>query len=98
VSRIALLGWGSLLWDPDPRFDVWHEEWQFDGPAVKIEFSRVSAKRARALTLVLDSQNGRQCTVAYALSRRRTLDDAIADLRCREQTTIANIGVFSSEG
>ncbi|MEX1085291.1 MAG: hypothetical protein WEC76_05480 [Steroidobacteraceae bacterium] len=92
------MGWGSLLWDPDPEFDKWHHEWLFDGPVPKIEFSRVSATRARALTLVLDIRNGRECTVAYALSRRRTLDDAIADLRCREGTTIANIGVFSAEG
>jgi hypothetical protein len=26
--RIALLGWGSLLWEGGPDFDRWHGPWQ----------------------------------------------------------------------
>jgi hypothetical protein len=42
--KIAILGWGSLLWDKRPEFDEQHDEWQFDGPKLKIEFSRVSIR------------------------------------------------------
>ena len=90
--KIAILGWGSLLWDQRAEFDKQHEGWQFDGPSLKLEFSRVSETRNNALTLVLDSNNGNSCQVAYALSNRKNPDDAICDLRCREGTTLKNIG------
>lgn len=90
--NIAILGWGSLLWDKRPEFDEQHEEWQFDGPSLKIEFSRVSKTRNGALTLVLDTKNGKECQVAYALSKRKTPDDAICDVRSREGTTLKNVG------
>lgn len=95
---IALLGWGSLLWDPRPEFDEQHEAWQPDGPVLPIEFSRISETRQQALTLVLDNANGATCKVAYAPSRRRNLNDAICDLRCREGTTWRNIGFYFADG
>jgi hypothetical protein len=64
VPKVVSLGWGSLLWDRQPKFDRHHHDWQFDGPQIKLEFSRVSRKRRRALTLVIDSKNGAPCTVA----------------------------------
>jgi hypothetical protein len=90
--KIAILGWGSLLWDKRPEFDEQHEEWQFDGPSLKIEFSRVSKTRNGALTLVLDAKYGRECQVAYAFSKRKNPDDAICDVRSREGTTLKNVG------
>jgi hypothetical protein len=90
--KIAILGWGSLLWDKDPEFEEQHEDWQVDGPSLKIEFSRVSQKRNGALTLVLDMKNGSSCQVAYAMSKRKIPDDARCDLRNREGTTLTNIG------
>ena len=90
--NIAILGWGSLLWDKRLEFDEQHEEWQFDGPSLKIEFSRVSKTRNGALTLVLDAKNGKECKVAYALSKRKEPDDAICDVRNREGTTQKNVG------
>jgi len=98
LMRIVILGWGSLLWDIRQDFDGWHEEWQPDGPNLKIEFSRVSKTRNGALTLVLDKIYGRECQVAYTLSRRRSPDDAICDLRCREGTTRRNIGFYFANG
>ena len=94
THRIAILGWGSLIWDKCPEFDEQHEAWQLGtGPEIKLEFSRISAtSRAGALTLVIDPTCGTPCRVAYALSKRRTVDDAICDLRCREGTTLRNIG------
>ena len=96
--KIAILGWGSLLWDIKPEFDNYHAEWNLDGPILKLEFSRVSQTRDNALTLVIDSKNGSPCQVAYAVSCRKDSDDVISDLRCREGTTIKNIGFYYSDG
>ncbi len=96
--KIAILGWGSLLWDHRAEFNKQHENWQCDGPSLKLEFSRVSQTRNDALTLVLDLNNGESCQVAYALSKRKKPDDAICDLRCREGTTLENIGFYFADG
>jgi hypothetical protein len=90
--RIALLGWGSLIWEGGLEFDKYHDDWQFDGPQLPLEFSRISESRLGALTLVIDREHGIPTTVAWCLSRRRRVEDAISDLRCREGTTVANIG------
>lgn len=95
--KIAILGWGSLLWDPRPEFDNQHEDWQDDGPSLKIEFSRISKSRACALTLVLDPENGEMCRVAYTLSRRTNPCDARCDLRSREATELKYIGLYPSD-
>ena len=96
--KIAILGWGSLLWDERAEFDAQHEKWQCDGPYLKLEFSRVSETRSGALTLVLDYKNGEPCQVAYALSKRKEPDDAICDLRCREGTILKHIGFYFADG
>jgi hypothetical protein len=96
TGRIALLGWGSLLWGGDV-FDAWHEPWLMDGPVMKIEFSRVSASRSGALTLVIDTENGAPVRVAWALSRRSTIAQAVEDLRRREGTTERYIGRITME-
>jgi hypothetical protein len=96
--NIAILGWGSLLWDKRPEFDEQHGAWELDGPELKIEFSRVSQTRGGALTLVVDPTNGVQCRVAHARSKRRDAEDAICDLRSREGTTRANIGFHFMDG
>jgi hypothetical protein len=96
--KIAILGWGSLLWDQHAEFEKQHEDWLFDGPGLKLEFSRVSRTRNDALTLVLDMSNGKLCQVAYTLSKRKNPDDAICDLRCREGTTLENIGFYFVDG
>lgn len=95
--KIVILGWGSLLWDKRPEFDEQHDEWQFDGPYLKIEFSRVSKTRSGALTLVLDAKDGASCQVAYTLSKRKDPDDAICDVRSREGTTLKNVGYYFAD-
>ena len=89
--QIAILGWGSLLWEGGAEFDRWHDEWRFDGPLVKLEFSRVSDSRLGALTLVIDPQHGSPTSVAWCLSKRKDPDDAVADLRCHEGCTVRHI-------
>ena len=51
--KIAILGWGSLLWEGGQEFERWHDAWHNDGPSLKLEFSRVSESRLGALTLVI---------------------------------------------
>ncbi len=96
--RIAILGWGSLIWDRRSDFDDAVTEWRFDGPELPLEFSRVSKARGNALTLVIDKLNGSNCQVAYADSKRQCADDAIADLKCREGTVLKWIGYHFSDG
>lgn len=90
--KIAILGWGSLLWEGGAEFDRSHGPWEYDGPTLKLEFSRVSKTRLGALTLVIDEDHGTLTTVAWCLSKRTNLDDAACDLRSRECTTLENIG------
>ena len=96
--KIAILGWGSLLWDHDVEFDKHYHEWLFDGPVLKLEFSRISEFRSQALTLVLDANNGAPCQVAYTLSKRIDPEDAICDLTSREGTKRKNIGLYFLDG
>jgi hypothetical protein len=99
VTKIAILGWGSLLWDNSAlQFDQQHDDWKPDGPVLKLEFSRKSVSRLNALTLVIDAVHGQKCQVAYALSRRRTAEEAKADLRAREKTAAQNIGYVFADG
>jgi hypothetical protein len=86
--NIAILGWGSLIWDANPAFDLTHGEWQPDGPELKLEFSRVSqtAPRRGVLTLVIDPQSGAATRVWFSMSKRSALEEAIEDLRARERS------------
>lgn len=90
--RIGILGWGSLLWEGGAEFDRWREAWRYDGPTLSIEFSRISKRRLGALTLVIDPEHGVPTVVAWCVSKRATLNNAVWDLRSREDTTVKNIG------
>lgn len=101
-AKIAILGWGSLLWDTEKNksFDQQHESWNFDGPVVPLEFCRRSRDRRNALTLVIDTTHGSPCRIAWCLSRATKVEDAIEDLRIREGTnrkSITSINVFDSD-
>ena len=78
--RFAILGWGSLIWDP--RDLPVTGEWFADGPTLPIEFSRVSSDKR--LTLVIDEQNGTQVPTQYIQSPRNELSRVISDLQSRE--------------
>lgn len=96
--KIAILGWGSLIWDKRPEFDRQHEEWLPNGPALKLEFSRISDGREGALTLVIDNEHGETCETNYAVSKRKNPHDTIADLRCREGTIMRHMGYYFADG
>jgi len=93
--KIAILAWGSLVWDDQwPQFDKQRGEWLKNGPMLPLEFSRVSSSRDKALTLVIDPDNGSDCKVMYAMSKRKNPADAIADLRDREGTIMDHMGFY----
>jgi hypothetical protein len=86
---IAILGWGSLIWDirhrGAPEFDKWHGPWLEGGPSLKLELSRVSQRsRPGVLTLVIDPVHGATCRTWYCLSKRIEPNDAFEDLSIRE--------------
>jgi len=89
--KIAILGWGSLIWDQRdlPTLGVW----QKGGPVLPIEFSRISSDGR--LTLVIDEKNGVPVKTRYVESGSGTLGQAIEDLRKRESTSKSMIGVVS---
>ena len=100
--RIAILGWGSLIWDTDTEKGKefarrCRGQWAIaQGLELPLEFSRVSESRSHALTLVIDEKHGTRCRVSYAMSKREALNDAICDLRSREGTTWKNIGCWTA--
>jgi len=89
MKKIAVLAWGSLVWDQrDLKIAT-----KFDptGPRLPIEFCRVSADGR--LTLVIDETNGAECISYQARSCFDSLEAAAANLAEREgMPTPANVG------
>ncbi len=79
--RIAILGWGSLLWCPRKLETV--GEWQPDGPRLPIEFARISGEKATKLTLVL-LEGVEPIKTYWIRSAKSRLDEARENLRVRE--------------
>ncbi len=80
--RIAVVGWGSLIWDAGV-LRIENGEWHVGGPPLPIELSRVS-KRRGYLTYVIDERHSRPVPTRFAISKSSTLEDAVANLACRE--------------
>jgi hypothetical protein len=78
--KIALLGWGSLLWDP--RDLQLATPFQLTGPRLPIEFCRVS--KNHRLTLIIDEDFGILCRTYAGTSACTELDAAVENLRLRE--------------
>jgi len=88
VTRIAILGWGSLIWDQ--RDLPTNGGWSESGPTLPLEFSRKSSDGR--LTLVIDTEHGRDLPTRYSESARADVEDAVCDLMHREGTNRGNIG------
>ena len=59
MSAIAIIGWGSLLWDLDNLTPFVQGDWAINaGPRLPLEFSLVSRKRLGALALAIDEKHG----------------------------------------
>lgn len=85
--KIAVLGWGSLIWYP--RELAVSSNWHADGPSLPIEFARMS--RYDRVTLVLVPQYDRRNGALWALSSCQDLASACENLRSREETALRHI-------
>lgn len=86
--KIAVIGWGSLVWNPETL--LVSENWHNDGPSLPVEFARVSS--LGRLTLVL-YPTANYVQSLWNLSSYSTLPEALENLRRRERTPdISNIG------
>lgn len=89
VVTIAILGWGSLIWNP--RDLALATDWQQGGPTLRVEFSRISNNGR--LTLVIDERHGPRVPTRFATSSCPDLKAAIRNLQEREGApTPATIG------
>jgi len=87
--NIAILAWGSLLWDP--RELQLAAPFTLTGPSLPIEFCRIS--KDLRLTLIIDETYGTLCQSYAATSACATLEDAAENLRLREgMPNAADIG------
>ena len=89
--KIAILGWGSLIWQPKELAYNKTFGWQKDGPIFPIEFARIS-KDGR-LTLVI-TENGTKVPVLYTLSNYHNLEEAVLNLAVREGSGRNSIGSY----
>ena len=76
--KIAILGWGSLIWQPKELKFVANIGWKENGPVLPIEFARIS-KDGR-LTLVITA-NGTEVPTLYSVSSIDTIDLAVLNLK-----------------
>ena len=86
--KIAIIVWGSLYWDPRELAKT--EDWFYDGPVLPLEYARKSNNGRITLVIKPDFDD---VTTLYAISSLNKLDDAIDNLRIREDTdNVENIG------
>ena len=91
--RIAIVGWGSLIWDLDDLAPKIRGGWRLGaGPALPLEFSRISRKRGGALTAVIDPNVGEASPTAVIESVRSSVSEAADDLAERERAPLGSIG------
>ncbi len=89
--KTAILGWGSLLWQPkDLQFDK-EIGWSENGPMLPIEFARIS-KDGR-LTLVI-TKDVKEVKTYFAISNYKTLEEAVLNLAVREGCGRKQIGSY----
>ena len=98
-GTIAILGWGSLLWDLDDLAPKVDGAWALRaGPTLPMEFSRISPKRSMGLVVCLDPAAGVPCPTHAIRSRRAGVAEADADLAARERAPVERIGWATAEG
>ncbi len=91
--NIAVIGWGSLIWCPGSlRIKT---KWRMEGPALPIEFARISEDGR--LTLVIHPNSAPQQTY-WALSELTELEAARRNLQEREGCPLGKIRSFPVGG
>ena len=86
--KIAVLGWGSLIWLPK-SLKIIENQWYEDGPHLPVEFARISGDGR--LTLVI-KPGWQDVSVLYAISNFDIVDTAVENLADREGSPISRIG------
>ncbi len=89
--KIAILGWGSLIWQPKELNYNKEFYWKDDGPSLPIEFARISNNGR--LTLVI-TQDDTEVQTLYTLSNYKTIEEAVRDLAVREGSSRKSIGFY----
>ncbi|MCU0121716.1 hypothetical protein N8H74_25940 [Pseudomonas sp. B2M1-30] len=79
MTRIACLGWGSLIWEPK-GFPI-QGQWFMDGPLIPVEFARQS-HNGRITLVLIESESFVHSL--WALMQSEDLASAIEALACRE--------------
>lgn len=94
---IVCLGWGSLCWDPR-TLPVQAGHWETDGPALPVEFTRVSQDKRVTLAI---TPGAPETPVLWKPLHLDRLDKAISALADREKIKPANIqysiGIWSAQ-
>ena len=91
MQKTAILGWGSLLWQPKELAFIKENDWNENGPFLPIEFARIS-KDGR-LTLVI-TPYAKEVQTLYAISSHKTTEEAILNLAIREGSGRKSIGYY----
>lgn len=93
MNGYAILGWGSLIWDMDNLAPHVRGAWAMGaGPALPMEFTRVSPKRKLGLVVCLDPVHGVACATHAIASVRDEIGPVVADLARRERAPEHHIG------
>lgn len=95
--KIAILAWGSLIWDPRNLMidkTQGNNGWFNKGPMLPIEFARIS--QDGRLTLVIVSGKDEIQTM-YSISEYEDLNLAILDLSIREGCSTNTIGNYTKQ-
>jgi len=99
MSRIAILGWGSLIWDLEILTPHTTGDWLMEvGPRLPMEFSRISPKRKLGLVVCLDPAVGVECTTNVIQSTKSDISHTIDDLAARERAPLSLIGAVHANG
>jgi len=99
LGCIAIIGWGSLIWDLENLAPQTSGDWQMQaGPALPMEFSRISPKRKMGLVVCLDPDAGVSCATHFIASKRTDIELAIEDLAKRERAPLGRIGAVHVSG
>ena len=98
-GRIAVIGWGSLIWDLDDLAPKVIGEWHMRaGPVLPFEFSLVSKKRKMGLAVCLDPVNGDTCPTHVIASDKQDIHLAAEDLYLRERSpSVDYIGAYCAQ-
>jgi cation transport regulator ChaC len=98
LESVAILGWGSLIWNPPDSYLTEADRlkmpgcWHSDGPMLPLEFSRVAGDGH--LRLVIDPVHGRNCRVFYTLSGHSSVTETIKHLQVWEGLPSAEVVHF----